>query len=146
QGMQRLTGTDFYVGGTFTPGAVMIQPAGFIRGLADALSTKVTLFENSPVVSIETGAEHRVTTPQGEVRAPRLILTNNGHIESFGYFKHRLMHIFTFASMTRRLSAEERTSLGGDAYWGLIPAEPMGSTVRRFGDRVVVRNTFTYNP
>src|ERR1700722_9964199 len=29
--MKRITGTDFYVGGTFTPGAVMIQPAGYVR-------------------------------------------------------------------------------------------------------------------
>jgi glycine/D-amino acid oxidase-like deaminating enzyme len=146
QGMRRLTGTDFYVGGTVTPGAVMIQPAGFIRGLAQGLSGAIEIFENSPAVSIQTGPEHVVTTPQGEVRAPRLFLTNNGHIESFGFFKRRLMHIFTFASMTRQLSAEEIKALSGEASWGLIPADPMGSTVRRFGDRIVVRNTFTYNP
>jgi glycine/D-amino acid oxidase-like deaminating enzyme len=145
-GMRRLTGTEFYVGGTFTPGAVMIQPAGFIRGLAQGLSDKIALYEDSPVVSIQTGPEHVVTTPGGELRTSRLLLTNNGHIESFGFFKRRLMHIFTFASMTRRLSPEEIKTLGGESDWGLIPADPMGSTVRRFGDRVVVRNTFTYNP
>jgi glycine/D-amino acid oxidase-like deaminating enzyme len=146
QGMQRLTGTDFYVGGTFTPGTVMIQPAGFVRGLAQGLSDRIALYENSPVAAIDTGAEHVVTTPHGEVRTPRLILTNNGHIENFGYFRRRLMHVFTFASMTRRLSAEEIKVLSGESHWGLIPADPMGSTVRRFGDRIVVRNTFTYNP
>lgn len=146
QAMRGLTGTDFYVGGTFTPGAVMIQPAGFIRGLAQGLSGQVPLYENSPVVSIQSGAEHVITTPQGEIRAPRLFLTNNGHIQSFGFFRRRLMHIFTFASMTRQLSADELKTLGGETHWGLIPADPMGSTVRRFGDRIVVRNTFTYNP
>ena len=146
QAMRGLTGTDFYIGGTFTPGTVMIQPAGFIRGLAQGLSNKVKIFENSPVISIETGAEHVITTPQGEIRAPRLFLTNNGHIENFGFFRHRLMHIFTFASMTRQFSPAEFKVLSGETHWGLIPAEPMGSTVRRFGDRICVRNTFTYNP
>src|SRR5262249_45544226 len=80
--MRRLTGTSFYVGGTFTPGAVMIQPAGYIRGLAQGLSRTVEIFEGSPVVSIETGPEHIVTTPDGEIRTPRLILANNGHVAS----------------------------------------------------------------
>jgi glycine/D-amino acid oxidase-like deaminating enzyme len=145
QAMRDLTGTDFYVGGTFTPGAAMIQPAGFIRGLAQGLAGKVEIYESSPVVSIKIGPEHILTTRQGEIRTPRLILSNNGHVQSFGFFRRRLMHIFTFASMTRRLSPEEQKALGGETHWGLIPADPMGSTVRRFGDRVVVRNTFSYN-
>jgi glycine/D-amino acid oxidase-like deaminating enzyme len=147
EAMQRLTGTSFYVGGTFTPGATMIQPAGYIRGVADGLSRRVELFEESPVISIETGPEHIVSTQGGEVRTPRLILTNNGHVENFGFFRRRLMHIFTFASMSRQLSPAEAKALGGQNHWGLIPADPMGSTVRRIAeDRIVVRNTFTYNP
>jgi glycine/D-amino acid oxidase-like deaminating enzyme len=145
--MRRITGSTFYIGGTFTPGTVMIQPAGYIRGVAQGLSSKVDIFESSPVVSIETGTEHVVTTPAGEIRTPRLILTMNGHVESFGYFRRRLMHVFTFASMTRRLSPSESKSLGGELSWGLIPADPMGSTIRRIREeRIVVRNTFTYNP
>ena len=145
--MRSLTGTSFYIGGTFTPGAVMIQPAGYIRGLAQGLSRAVEIFEESPVVSVRTGAEHIVTTPKGEIRTPRLILANNGHVQNFGFFSHRLMHIFTFASMTRPLSAAETRALGGEDAWGLIPADPMGSTIRRIKEgRIVVRNTFTYNP
>ncbi|MER8621698.1 FAD-binding oxidoreductase [Mesorhizobium sp. M1409] len=144
--MKGITGTDFFIGGTFTPGTVMAQPAGFIRGLAGGLAERVKIFENSPATLIETGAEHRVQTPEGEIVAPRLILTVNGHLESFGFFKRRLLHIFTYASMTRPLSNSEQASLGGERHWGLIPADPMGSTIRRIGDRIVVRNTFTYNP
>ena len=145
--MQRLTGTSFYIGGTFTPGAVMIQPAAYIRGLAQGLSKAIDIFEASPVVAIETGAEHIVSTPGGEIRTRHLILANNGHVESFGFFRRRLMHIFTFASMTRPLSAAEMKALGGESSWGLIPADPIGSTVRRIAEgRIVVRNTFTYNP
>ena len=147
EAMRRLTGTSFYIGGTYTPGAVMIQPAGYIRGLAQGLSKTVEIYENSPVVSIETRPEHVIATPRAEIRAPRLILANNGHIENFGFFRRRVMHIFTFASMTRRLSGVEVKSLGGKSNWALIPADPMGSTVRRISeDRIVVRNTFTYNP
>jgi glycine/D-amino acid oxidase-like deaminating enzyme len=145
--MRCLTGTSFYVGGTFTPGAVMIQPAGYIRGLAQGLSRAIEIYEDSPVISIETGPEHFVTTPAGEIRTQHLILANNGHVENFGFFRRRLMHIFTFASMTRQLSASEMKALGGETSWGLTPADPMGSTVRRIAEgRIVVRSTFTYNP
>ncbi|RWB44128.1 MAG: FAD-binding oxidoreductase [Mesorhizobium sp.] len=146
QQMKNVTGTDFFVGGTFTPGTVMAQPAGFIRGLADGLSGSVEVFENSPVLSIKTGKLHTLHTPEGELTTPRLILTVNGHLESFGFYRKRLLHVFTYASMTRPLSGSEQATLGGKPNWGLIPADPMGSTVRRAGDRIVVRNTFTYNP
>ncbi|MDX8529161.1 FAD-binding oxidoreductase [Mesorhizobium sp. MSK_1335] len=144
--LKRITGTDFFIGGTFTPGTVMAQPAGFIRGLAEGLSGRVQLFENSPVISVQTGKVHTVKIAEGEIAAPRLILTVNGHLESFGFFKKRLLHVFTYASMTRPLSKSEQAALGGEPHWGLIPADPMGSTIRRIGDRIVVRNTFTYNP
>ncbi|PBB89235.1 FAD-dependent oxidoreductase [Mesorhizobium sp. WSM3864] len=144
--LKAVTGTDFFVGGTFTPGTVMAQPAGFIRGLAEGLSSRVKIFENSPVTSLNTGKLHRAKTAEGEITAPRLILTVNGHLESFGFYKKHLLHVFTYASMTRSLSKGEQTALGGESNWGLIPADPMGSTIRRIGDRIVVRNTFTYNP
>ena len=145
--LKRITGTDFFVGGTHTPGAVIIQPAGYIRGLAAGLEGEVEIYESSPVVKLETGRDKVITTPKGCVRARNAILTVNGHIESFGFFARRLMHVFTFASMTEPLGETERRALGGEPEWGLIPAEPMGSTLRRTRDgRIVVRNTFTYNP
>jgi glycine/D-amino acid oxidase-like deaminating enzyme len=124
----------------------MAQPAGFIRGLAGGLSNLVQIFEKSAVTSVQTGKLHTVKTAEGEISAPRLILTVNGHLESFGFFMKRLLHVFTYASMTRPLSRREQAALAGEPHWGLIPADPMGSTIRRIGDRIVVRNTFTYNP
>ncbi|MEI9425581.1 FAD-binding oxidoreductase [Mesorhizobium sp. Cs1299R1N1] len=145
QQLKKITGTDFFIGGTFTPGTVMAQPAGFICGLAEGLSSRIRIFENSPVTSVQIGKLHIVKTAEGEISAPRLILTVNGHLESFGFFKKRLLHVFTYASMTRPLAKSEQATLGGELHWGLIPADPMGSTIRRIGDRIVVRNTFTYN-
>lgn len=144
--MKRITGTEYYAGGTHTPGAALIQPAGYIRGLERGLSGKIEIFENSPVLGLQLGKDPRVRTPKGSVRARNIIMTINGQIESFGFFRRRLMHVFTYASMTRALTEAEQKALGGAPDWGLIPADPMGSTIRRTGDRIVVRNTFTYNP
>ena len=149
--MQDLTGIDFYRNGVFTPGAAMVQPAMFMRAMASGLSGKTELFEQSPVTALDRqGSDWRAETPKGSITAPRVVLAVNGHAESFGFFKRRLMHVFTYASMTRPLTAEEVTALGGKPRWGVLPADPMGTTVRRIsgtgGDRIVVRNRFTYDP
>ena len=151
QAMRELTGTAYYQGGIHTPGAAMVQPAMFVRALAAGLAPLVDIRESSPVTTLNrVGADWRADTPKGSVTAPRVILAVNGHAESFGYFRRRLMHVFTYASMTRALSAEEVARLGGQPRWGVLPADPMGTTVRRIsgtgGDRVVVRNRFTYDP
>lgn len=150
--MQAITGTDYYQCGLFTPGAAMIQPAMFVRGLARGLvSNSVALHENSPVTGlIRAKGVWTATTPDGSIQAPNVILGVNGHAESFGFFRRRLMHVFTYASMTRTLTTEEVATLGGEPVWGVTPADPLGTTVRRIsgvgGDRIVIRNRFTYDP
>lgn len=144
--MTELTGGDFYAGGIHAPGAAVIQPAGYIRGLADGLRDLAAVYENSPVVKIESGVTHTVHTPEGKVSTPCIILAMNGHAQSLGFYRRKLMHLFTYASMTRALTEAEQKKLGGHQEWGLIPADPLGTTVRRYRDRVVIRHTFTYNP
>ncbi|MEM7033461.1 MAG: FAD-binding oxidoreductase [Chloroflexota bacterium] len=150
--MKRITGTDYYAGGLYTPGSHMIQPAGFVRGVSRGLSHSgaVDIYENSPVLSMrQTGNTWLVQAPKGTVSTPKIILAVNGHIQSFGYFKRRLMHIFLYASMTRTLTPDEVKSLGGEAVWDAVPADPLGSTVRRIsglgGNRILVRNKFHYS-
>lgn len=148
--MRALTGTDYYQSGLFTPGSAMIQPAMFVRGVAQGLrSNRVMIFENSPVIALERQGDWVARTPKGKVTAPRVILAVNGHLNSFGYMPGRLMHVFTYASMTRVLRPHEIARLGGAAVWGLTPADPMGTTVRRIsgvgGDRIVIRNRFTFD-
>ncbi|MGX9356172.1 NAD(P)/FAD-dependent oxidoreductase [Roseobacteraceae bacterium S113] len=150
--MQEITGSRYYHSGLYTPGTVMLQPAGFVRALADGLSQTVSLYENSPVTRIaKTGPDWRVETPSGALTAPRVILANNGHIESFGFKKQRLMHVFLFAAMSPVLSPEECAALGGAARWGITPSDPMGTTVRRIdagqgGDRIIVRSCAEFRP
>src|SRR5262249_57325335 len=95
-------------------------------------SGAVTLFENSPVISLtrERGV-WQVKTPKGTVTAPKVLLAVNGHVQSFGFFKQRLMHVFLYASMTRALTNEEVKRLGGEPTWDCGPADRLGSSVRR---------------
>ncbi|MEZ2127835.1 MULTISPECIES: NAD(P)/FAD-dependent oxidoreductase [unclassified Sinorhizobium] len=148
--MRELAGTSYYIGGLLTPGAVTIQPADYIRGLAGGLSSKVDIFENSPVTSLRrANGNWTAVTPRGTVTAPKVILGVNGHIEDFGHYKRRLMHIFAYASMTAPFPADDlgRRASGRDR-WALLPADSMGATVRKFTtegqSRIVIRTKYTY--
>lgn len=153
QGMFELTGSRHYVSGLYTPGTVMLQPAGFVRGFGEGLrAAGVGVWENTPVTAIEGGGNGwTVTTATGRVSAGKVILANNGHLESFGFARDRLMHVFLYASMTVDLPAETVKALGGQARWGVTPSDPMGTTMRRIdtalgGNRIVTRTCASFLP
>ncbi|MEY9325618.1 NAD(P)/FAD-dependent oxidoreductase [Sinorhizobium fredii] len=147
QEIAAVTGTRCYTSALFTPGTVIIQPAAYIRGVADCLRPPITVYERTPAVSFESTEQGwRVKTPHGSISTDRIILANNGHAESFGFFKGRLLHIFTYASMTQ---AFDPGRLSGERKWAATPALPMGTTVRRVpgrrGDRILIRSRYTYH-
>lgn len=153
QTMREITGSHYFLGGLQTPGAVLIQPAQYIRSFAAGLHPEVIIRENSPVISLERkGAVWTARTPRGSVSAPKVILGVNGHIQDFGHFKGRLMHVFTYASMTAGFDPGAfGKHVSGAPRWALLPADPMGATVRKITDqqgkgRIVVRTRFTYDP
>ena len=145
------TGSPHYTSGLHTPGTVLLQPAGYIRALAAGLADQASLFELSPVTGFERQSEGwRVCTDRAVVSCGRIILANNGHVESFGFYRHRLMHIFLYASLSAPMTSEQQATLGGVKRWGVTPADPVGTSVRRvsgsYGDRILIRNSGTYNP
>ena len=153
QQMFDLTGSRHYVSGLYTPGTVMLQPAGYVRGLAEGLRRAgVQVFENTPVTAMtRKGDAWDLATARGRVAAGRVILANNGHLESFGFAANRLMHVFLYASMTVELDADSLRRLGGQPRWGVTPSDPMGTTMRRIdggqgGNRIVTRTCATFEP
>ena len=152
QTMIELTGSEHYLSGVYTPGTVLLQPAGYSLGLAAGLSRSMKIYEQSPVTSIQKdGANWSVNTAQGNVVSEKVIMATNGHLESFGFAKRRLMHIFLYASMTKEFNAKQSKQLGGQAKWGITPSDPMGTTVRRIvtpagGTRYITRTCAHYLP
>lgn len=151
--MRELTGSGHYVSGLWTPGTVMLQPAGYVRGLGEGLRRQgVGVFERTPVTAMRReGGAWALATPKGTVRAGRAILANNGHLESFGFARGRLMHLFLYASMTEEMGPEARAALGGAPRWGVTPSDPMGTTMRRIdggqgGHRIVTRTCASFEP
>lgn len=153
QQMAEITGSRHYLSGLYTPGTAMLQPAGYIRGLAAGLVAEgVEIFENSPVTGLERqGSAWLARSAKGSVSAGAAILTVNGHLESFGFETGRLMQLFLYAVMTPELDAEALAKLGGQPRWGITPSDPMGTTMRRIdtgqgGNRIITRTCATLRP
>src|SRR5207244_124686 len=93
--MQEVTGSRHYTSGLYTPGTVMIQPAGYIRSLGTGLRRDgVFVFERSPVSKLaRVNQDWILTTPNGHVTASKVILANNRHLESVGFSRTRLMNV-----------------------------------------------------
>jgi len=152
QAMRDLTGSSYYRSGLYTPGTVILQPAGYVRGLAAGLRPDIALYEQSPVDSItKTGPDWNITSRGYTLTAGQVILANNGHLESFGIQRGHLMHVILFAAMTQELAPEALAALGGAPRWGITPSDPMGTTMRRIdtalgGNRIVTRTCAEFRP
>ena len=123
QAIFALTGSRHYVSGLYTPATA------FARG----------------------GSAWSLTTPNGRVSAAKVILANNGHLESFGFAQNRLLHVFLYASMTGDLGPDMARALGGQPRWGVTPSDPMGTTTRRIdtalgGNRMITRTCASFRP
>lgn len=139
-------GTSFYRKALFTPGTALVQPAALVKGLADSLPANVTLYEHTAIIQVEYGEKTVLSHAGGRITADKLVLTNNAFGMRFGFLQGTMLPVFTYASLTRELTAEEQARLGGKAFWGLIPADPFGTTLRRTHDnRILVRNSFSFN-
>lgn len=144
----KVTGTGFYRGALFTPGCSTVQPAALMRGLAATLPRNVKVFEFSAVRALEQRGESKVLSfSGGTIVAKQVILCTNAYGATFGGHQNGLLPVYTFASMTRVMNQDEVRALGGTRSWALIPADPMGTTVRRLiTDRICVRNHFAFRP
>jgi len=140
-------GTSFYKRALFTPGTFLFQPSSLVKGLADNLPKNVTLYENTTITAIDYGEKTKLFHANGSITADKLILTNNIFGMYLGFLQKHMLPVFLYASLTRVLTREEQQILGGKAHWGVIPAHPFGSTVRRTPDqRILMRNCMSFNP
>ncbi len=149
QTLKQKVGTNYYEQALFTPGCILMQPAALMRGMLMHMPDNVTCWEDTPVLKLNRAANGKwiAKTATGEVHADKVILGTNIFTEQLGFLKSRMLPIMTFASMTRPLSDVEFQAYGGDADWGLTPADHAGTTLRMTqGRRLIVRNQYRFVP
>lgn len=145
--IQDITGSRHYIRALHHPGTILVQPAKYLKNAARLLPRNVTVHENTPIVAMRLNGHsgHVCETPTGTIRARKIILCTSGYLTRFGFFANRAIPLYTFASMTRVLTASELQQVGDRPAYGLIPANSFGTTVRRTADnRLFLRNVYSY--
>ena len=148
EAVAEVTGSRAFTSGLYMPGTVIVQPAAYVRGLADSLKPPVRLFERTPAVSFERkGNGWLVRTPTGFGREPADRARQQRLCRAL-----RLLPRQATARLHLRLDDRglRPRPPRRPASWAATPASPMGTTLRRIrgngGDRLLVRSRYTYNP
>lgn len=104
------TGTAIYRGAIWHRDVGTIQPLAYVRGLARAaVSAGASVYQNSPVVSIERkGSRWRVRTPTNTVEANGILLATNAYHRDLlvGSAMPQYTPVYFFQAATQPLSAE----------------------------------------
>lgn len=143
--LENRLGTRYYRYGYHSNNNIFVQPAALVRGLADSLPANVHLWEKEPVLAIEQGKPHRVLTRGMSFTTPRVVVANNGFARKLGFARDRVLTIYTYAALTNPLDETELAKLGAEPEWGAIPANRLGTTLRKTaGGRFMVRSAYSY--
>ncbi|MES3708662.1 FAD-binding oxidoreductase [Pseudomonas putida] len=80
--IREVVASDLYAGGMVDMGSGHLHPLDLVQGEAKAANKLgVSIYERSPVVSIEHGSTVSVRTARGSVRARYLVLGCNAHLD-----------------------------------------------------------------
>lgn len=106
---ERLGATDV-LGATYSPHCAAIHPARLVRGLALAVERRdVTIYENTPVTSIESGI---VRTSAGDVVAPRIVRATEAWTSQLPGSERDIAPIYSLMLATEPLPDEFWSEVG----------------------------------
>lgn len=138
-------GTNFYRRAIHTPGTVQINPFALLNGFAEALPENVSIYEYSPVHTIEEGRPVQVRCDGGSISTDRCLVTTNTHLRAFISSRANLVPLMTFAALTKPLRPEQVAGAQDNQIWGAVPTSLFGTSIRRLADsRLLVRNTYAF--
>lgn len=128
-------------------GNALLQPAKYVKGLLDALSENVTVFENTDISGLERVGSGRLRAQgaEGSIETKQVLVCLNAFIPRVGIRDSATFPMELSASLTRPLTDQEFAAIGSVEPWGVLSTRPLGATVRLTPDRrVMIRNTAEY--
>ncbi|CAM3782629.1 FAD-dependent oxidoreductase [Pseudomonas reidholzensis] len=146
--LERRLGTGFYTRAIHCAGGNgLLQPAQYVKGLADTLPEQVAVYENSAVTSLQRahGQGWKVTTATGEVQARQVLVCVGAFLPRVGLNRSGTFPLELSASITRPLNEAHWQALFDTRGWGVLSTLPGGCTLRLLpGRRLLIRNTVEY--
>jgi gamma-glutamylputrescine oxidase len=131
--------SDLYFGAIQHPHAFHINPLAYALALADAAERAgVFIFENTPALSVDpAGVRKRISTPQGRVRAGRVVFAGNVHLGAVAdRVANTLLPVTAFTGVTKPLGRRLESVM---SYTGLVSDSRYGNYSYRIidGDRLM---------
>jgi glycine/D-amino acid oxidase-like deaminating enzyme len=131
--------TDRYFGAVHYPDAFQINPLAYALALADAVERAgVFVFENTPALSVDpAGVRKRINTPEGRVRAGRVVLAGNVHLGDVNKrVAGTLVPVIAYTAVTKPLGSRLESII---SYGGAVADSPYGNYSYRVidGDRLM---------
>lgn len=146
--LQRRLGTAFYSRAIHCAGGNgLMQPARYVKGLADGLPEQVEVFEQSAVTDLRRrpGKGWTARTEAGEVEARQVLACVGAFLPRVGLKRSGTFPLELSASITRPLTGAHWQQLFDEQGWGVLSTLPGGCTLRLLpGRRLLIRNTVEY--
>lgn len=102
------------LGGLFSPDGASIHPGRLVRGLARAVEAHGgTIYEQTEVTRFEGGADARLITPGGELRAAKaIVLAGEAYLTRFPKLHRSVLPVYSLICLTEPLTPEQWHSIG----------------------------------
>lgn len=119
--LQSIVKSPIFIAGLKHSDASMVNPAQLAWGLSKAgLDLGVQLYENSPVTKLYEDGDYVIAhTPNGRVRANRVVLATNAYPPLLKQLSYYIVPVYDYALMTEPLTPEQRGSIGWHGCEGL---------------------------
>ncbi len=143
--IRRELGTSHYTAAIWLRHCALVQPAELVHGLLAALPGNVQACFETPVTDLRRTQMYELCAGGHRVKARCVLLCVNTDLPGFGYAKYRQLTAYTYAGLTRELTAAESSRLGDGPDWGVTPVERLEATSRKVsGNRLMLRVGFSY--
>jgi glycine/D-amino acid oxidase-like deaminating enzyme len=115
--------SPLFLGAWWEPRCGLLDPAKHARELKRlATSAGVTIYEEAPVESIERNGGFTLHTPQGRLRAEKVVFATNAYSHLFPELRRKQVPAFTHMVITEPLNAERLATIGWEHRQGLEDA------------------------
>ena len=139
--LQEQSGISLYRFGLHVDDSALVNPAAMCRGIAAALPSNVSIFEDSPVREIEIGPPHRLGLADSVIRSDNVIFATNTFTAMFGV-NPRTVPIAVYASLSEPVVIDGLSS-GPEGEFGMMEVLDTGATLRKTRDgRLFVRGGY----
>jgi glycine/D-amino acid oxidase-like deaminating enzyme len=105
--------SSLYLGAKGEDECALVNPAKLARGLKDlAEGAGAEIYEHTPVETAHLKPRARLETPQGSVRADKVVFATNAYTQRFPRLHSKALPMFTYIVLTEPLTEEQLLPIG----------------------------------